>query len=36
MKARGFETIKTEEVKMRPDSWLVLFDKDGKVMWQAP
>ena len=34
--ATSLQTIKTEEVTMRPESSLVLFDKDGKVMWQAP
>jgi len=34
--ATSLETIRTAEVTMRPESSLVLFDKDGKVMWQAP
>lgn len=29
-------TIKTGQTTTRPESSLVLFDKDGKVMWQAP
>ena len=34
--ATSLTAIKTEEVTIRPESSLVLFDKDGKVMWQAP
>jgi len=26
----------TAEVTMRPESSLVLFDKDGNVMWKTP
>ena len=32
----GIETIKTGEETRLPESSLVLFDKDGKVIWQAP
>jgi hypothetical protein len=34
--ATSLNTIKTGEVTTRPESSLVLFDKDGKVMWIAP
>jgi hypothetical protein len=30
------ETIKTGTVEQRAESSLVLFDRDGKVLWQAP
>ena len=30
------ETIRTGESIERPESSLVLFDKDGKVLWRAP
>ena len=30
------ETIRTGESIERPESSLVLFDKDGKVIWRAP
>jgi len=30
------ETIKTGETTTRPESSLVLFDKNGKVLWRAP
>lgn len=32
----GVETIKTGTVEQRAESSLILFDKDGKVLWQAP
>jgi hypothetical protein len=34
--ATSLQTIKTEGVRMRPESSLMLFDKDGKVMWKVP
>ena len=34
--AISLNAIKTAEVTMRPESSLVLFDKDEKVMWKAP
>jgi len=34
--AAHFETEKTKDVTMTSESTLVLFDKDGKVMWKAP
>jgi hypothetical protein len=34
--ATSLETVKTAEVTMRPESSLVLFDKDGELMWKAP
>lgn len=30
------ETVRTGEAIERPESSLVLFDKDGKVLWKAP
>ncbi len=32
----SLRTVKTAEVRMRPESSVVLFDKDGTVIWQAP
>jgi len=32
----SLETIKTGEVHNRPESSLVLFDKDGKIIWSIP
>lgn len=32
----SLEAAKTGEIRTRPESSLVLFDKDGRVMWQAP
>jgi len=34
--ATSLHAVRTDEVRMRPESSLVLFDKDGKVMWKAP
>jgi len=34
--ATELETVKIEEVTMRSESSLVLFGKDGKVIWKAP
>ena len=34
--ATELETIGTGEVAKRAESSLVLSDKEGKVMWQAP
>ena len=34
--AARLTAAKTEEVTIRPESSLVLFDKDGKVIWEAP
>jgi hypothetical protein len=33
---RSLEDLKTGEMQIRPESSLVLFDKDGKTIWQAP
>ena len=30
------EVVRTGEERRRSESSLVLFDKDGKVIWQAP
>ena len=32
----SLELIKTGTIEKRPESSLVLFDKDGKVIWQTP
>ena len=32
----NLETTKTGEISKRPESSLVLFDKDGKVIWSIP
>jgi hypothetical protein len=32
----GLETVKTGETRKTAESSLVLFDKEGKVLWQAP
>jgi len=34
--ATSLETTPTAEVTMRPESSLVLFGTDGKLMWKAP
>jgi len=34
--ATSLETTRTGEVRKRAESSLVLFDKEGKVMWRAP
>jgi len=34
--ATSLETVKAAKAIMRPESSLVLFDKDGNVMWKTP
>jgi hypothetical protein len=32
----SLETVRTGVIEQRPESSLVLFDKDGKLIWRAP